>query len=124
MDKKHVMVVDDDSTMRRLVREWLEGAGYRVTEAANAVEFTMKEYADKPDLVVLDLKMPGISGHRVLRRLKGDDEGGTPVVVLSGSSNPQDRDAAIAAGADSYVAKPASRESFITEVARALGDSA
>jgi CheY-like chemotaxis protein len=67
--------------------------------------------------------MPGISGHRVLRRLKGDGEDGTPVVVLSGSSNPQDRDAAISAGADSYVAKPASRESFIAEIAHALGET-
>jgi len=124
MDRKHITVVDDDSTMRRLVREWLEGAGYRVSEAANALDFTMQEGADRPDLVILDLKMPGISGYRVLRHLKTDAEQPVPVIVLSGSSNPNDRMASLSAGADSYVAKPTTRDAFLTEIHRLLSGGA
>jgi len=67
MAQKHIVVVDDDSTFRNMLRKTLEAAGYHVSEARNALGvFELGAY----DLMLLDIKMPGIDGHKILSSLK------------------------------------------------------
>ena len=69
MAQKHIVVVDDETTFRRMLRKTLEAAGYRVSEARNALGVNeLGAY----DLMLLDIKMPGIDGHKILASLKKD----------------------------------------------------
>jgi two-component system KDP operon response regulator KdpE len=99
-----VLVVDDDPQILRAVRTNLTGRGYEVTTAPNgetAVDLLSKEPVD---LVILDLSLPGIDGHEVIRRVRAFSE--VPVLILSVREAQDDKIAALDAGADDYVTKP------------------
>jgi two-component system KDP operon response regulator KdpE len=99
-----VLVVDDDPQILRAVRTGLQARGYEVTTAGNG-ETALDRLATGPaDLVVLDLSLPGIDGHEVIRRLRGFSD--VPVLVLSVRESQDDKVAALDAGADDYVTKP------------------
>lgn len=101
---KTVLVCEDDSNLRILVRLAL-GEGYRFFEAPDGPTALALARSTHPDLIVLDLMLPGQSGIDVLRELRrSDDLTETPVLVISAWSHADE--AAIAAGADSFVAKP------------------
>lgn len=100
-----LLVVDDDARVRTVVCWQLEAEGYDVHEAADG-NAAWQHIADhQPDLVVLDLSLPGISGLDLLRRLRGAGNP-TPVVVLSGRSGEGDRIVGLDLGADDYLVKP------------------
>jgi two-component system, OmpR family, KDP operon response regulator KdpE len=99
-----VLVVDDDAQILRAVRTALRGRGYRVESAMNgetALEFLGREAVD---VVVLDLSLPGIDGHEVIRRLRSFSD--VPILVLSVREAQDDKVEALDAGADDYVTKP------------------
>ena len=100
-----LLVVDDDSRVRTVVCWQLEAEGYAVREAADGNAAWHSIVDQRPDLVVLDLSLPGMSGLDLLRRLRdaGDE---TPVVVLSGRSGEGDRIVGLDLGADDYLVKP------------------
>jgi two-component system KDP operon response regulator KdpE len=99
-----VLVVDDDAQILRAVRTGLQARGYEVTTAGNG-ETALDRLATEPvDLVVLDLTLPGIDGHDVIRRLRAFSE--VPVLVLSVRESQDDKIVALDAGADDYVTKP------------------
>ena len=99
-----VLVVDDDAQILRAVRTGLQARGYEVTTAGNG-ETALDRLATEPvDLVVLDLTLPGIDGHEVIRRLRAFSE--VPVLVLSVRESQDDKIVALDAGADDYVTKP------------------
>ncbi|WP_214406786.1 response regulator transcription factor [Pseudonocardia lacus] len=100
-----LLVVDDDSRVRTVVAWQLESEGYVVREAADGNAAWQGIVEHRPDLVVLDLSLPGPGGLDLLRRLR---EGGdrTPVVVLSGRSGEGDRILGLDLGADDYLVKP------------------
>ena len=103
----HILVVDDDARLRALLRRYLADQGFRVTTAADAAEArdTMRFLA--PDLLVLDIMMPGESGLDLtdsLRRQSADPD--LPVLLLSARGAPEDRIAGFEAGADDYLGKP------------------
>jgi two-component system, OmpR family, KDP operon response regulator KdpE len=101
---RRVLVVDDDPQILRAVRTGLRARGYEVATAGNG-ETALDHLAAEPvDLVVLDLSMPGIDGHEVIRRLRGFSD--VPVLVLSVRDSQDDKVAALDAGADDYVTKP------------------
>ena len=113
MDKKHILVIDDDGSVRLLMRKILEPAGYRVSEAKNALEAFSIDPKDAPDLVILDLAMPGISGHKVLSAFKSDKSFRAPVLIVSAHTDPDSTQAVTAAGADGFLAKPVRREQLL-----------
>jgi DNA-binding response OmpR family regulator len=117
MEQKHIVVVDDESSVRTMLRIALESAGYRVSEAKNALE-AFKQ--DTYDLMLLDIRMPGIDGHKVLSSLKQGKSGGAPVIVMSGLSDPAHRTQALAEGADAFLAKPLDIRVLLTTVAELL----
>jgi DNA-binding response OmpR family regulator len=105
MTRPSVLVVDDDEGVRGALTEGLALEGFRVRQARNG-EVALDEIDDSvPDIVVLDVNMPGISGVEVVRRLRS--AGRTlPVCILSARDEIDDRVAGLAAGADDYVVKP------------------
>lgn len=100
-----VLVVDDDERVRTVVSWQLEADGYVVVEAPDGAAALARIADDRPDLVVLDLSMPGVGGLDVLRRVR-DGDGSLPVIVLSGRSGETDRIVGLDLGADDYLVKP------------------
>jgi len=120
MEKKHILVVDDQPTMRLMLRKFLEPAGHRVSEAKDAATALALASSDPPDVVLLDLKMPGCSGHEILKKLKADKTFKSPVMVLTGQTDWQSVDACIAEGADAYMAKPVTRDQLLSKLEEIL----
>lgn len=103
----HVMIVDDEATVRRLVQLNLERAGYRVSSAVDGFDALDRIQADPPDLVIADITMPRMDGIELLRRLKGDPTTqAIPVVMLTAKAQDQDHFESERAGADRYLHKP------------------
>jgi CheY-like chemotaxis protein len=99
-----ILICEDESALRELVRVSL-GAGFGFIEASDGHEALQLAKQHRPDVIVLDLMLPGISGLDVLSRLTADENGSrAPVVVISAWSDA--RDEAFAAGADRFVLKP------------------
>ena len=117
MEQKHIVLVDDETSFRAMLRKTLEAAGYRVSEARNALGvFELGAY----DLMLLDIKMPGIDGHKVLSSLKEGKSGTAPILVMTGLSDPAHRTQALTEGADAFLAKPLNMEVLLTTVAELL----
>jgi DNA-binding response OmpR family regulator len=116
--EKRVLVVDDDVNVRDVVRRYLEHAGYRVTMAGTGEQALRLAEETDPDLVVLDLMLPGIDGFEVCRRLRQRRQ--VPVVMLTARGEEDDRIAGLQLGADDYVAKPFSPRELVLRVASVL----
>jgi CheY-like chemotaxis protein len=109
-----VLVVDDESSMRFLLRMLLESDGFDVVEAAHGAEALAKVHQARPDLVVTDLMMPVMDGRGLIDRLRGDEEtAGIPIVALSSRPNPS------VPGADAVLEKPFGIQE-LPDAARAL----
>jgi DNA-binding response OmpR family regulator len=109
-----VLVVDDDSDIRELVRELLERAGHDVLEAADGTEGLRQFYSEQPDLVVLDVSMPGLEGWDVLERIRELSD--VPVLMLTARAEELDKVRGLRAGADDYVTKPFGRQELLARV--------
>ena len=101
---KRILVVDDDPWVRKLVRGYLERAGFAVTVAASGEEALAEFTAHPPDLVVLDLMLPAMDGLEVARRIRSSSS--VPIIMLTARSTEEDRVVGLELGADDYVVKP------------------
>lgn len=109
-----VLVVDDESVARDLLRLMLRPAGFQISEAVDGLEALEKVTADLPDIVLLDVMMPnmdGITACTELRRLYPPNK--LPIVMLSDKSHYSTIDAVLAAGANQYLTKPVGRKDLI-----------
>ena len=113
-----ILVVDDDTKILRLVRTYLERAGYRVVEASDGRTALSAIALEAPALVVLDVMLPEVDGLAVLRAVRRTDR--TPVIILSARGLTDDRIAGLAAGADDYLPKPFSPAELVLRVQRIL----
>lgn len=102
----HVLVVDDDREIRDLVSSYLKKNGLRVTTAADGRQMRAFLQADRVDLVVLDLMMPGDDGLVLCRELRAGKHKATPILMLTARSDDTDRIVGLEMGADDYLAKP------------------
>ncbi|MGO1054228.1 response regulator transcription factor [Crossiella sp. CA198] len=109
-----VLVVDDDLTVRDVVRRYLEGAGHQVRVAGDGEQALALFEQAAADLVVLDLMLPGIDGLEVCRRLRRHSA--VPVVMLTALGEEEDRVAGLQLGADDYVTKPFSPRELVLRV--------
>jgi DNA-binding response OmpR family regulator len=115
--RRAVLVVDDDDGFRRLVSSLLEQAGYATVEAVAGEEALAAAGRERPSLVLLDVKLPGISGYEVCRRLKEDFGSDLPVFLVSGvRTEPFDRAAGLLIGADDYLTKPVDPDELLARV--------
>ncbi|MBV9784494.1 MAG: response regulator transcription factor [Acidisphaera sp.] len=105
MDDAHILVVDDDSRLRSLLSRFLGENGFRVTAAENAAEARDRLRFMHPDLLVLDVMMPGESGLTLTESLRRE-RAALPVLLLTARGAPEDRIAGFEAGADDYLQKP------------------
>ncbi|MEU7869542.1 response regulator transcription factor [Dactylosporangium sp. NPDC049140] len=116
---QHVLVVDDDPTVSDVVRRYLERAEFGVRLARDG-QAALDEYRhERPDLVVLDLMLPGIDGLEVCRRLRTQDPG-LPIIMLTALGEESDRVIGLEVGADDYVTKPFSPRELVLRVQSVL----
>jgi len=113
-----ILIADDDPQILRALRITLSARGYEVDVATNGRAALDAAIANHPDLVILDLGMPGLTGIEVIHGLRGWTT--TPILVVSGRSDSMDKVAALDAGADDYVTKPFAADELLARV-RALG---
>ena len=116
---KTIMLVDDEPHVLEVLRVTLEDLGFRLLEAQDgpgALELARNE---NPDLVVLDVMLPSMSGLEVCKTLK-DSSADTPVILLTARSGEEDERAGAEAGADRYLTKPFSPLTLMTEVVKLL----
>jgi putative two-component system response regulator len=105
--RPRVLIVDDDSVVRETIRDSVEHLGYATREAASAEEALQRIAQELPDLILLDVRMPGITGIELCRRLKADQATHLiPIVLLTAQGELDTRVAGLEAGADDYFTKP------------------
>lgn len=113
-----ILVVDDDPTVAEVVSGYLDRAGYVVDRAEDGPAALDRAAAHRPDLVVLDLMLPGMDGLEVCRRLR--ENGPVPVVMLTARGDEDDRILGLEVGADDYVTKPFSPRELVLRVQSVL----
>ncbi|MFI5567560.1 response regulator transcription factor [Streptomyces sp. NPDC051740] len=113
-----VLVVDDDPTVAEIVTGYLDRAGYVVDRAGDGPDALARAAAHWPDLVVLDLMLPGMDGLEVCRRMRG--RGPVPVIMLTARGDEDDRILGLEVGADDYVTKPFSPRELVLRVESVL----
>jgi two-component system, OmpR family, KDP operon response regulator KdpE len=104
MAERHILVVDDDPDIRGLLRELLDRRGFSVAEAGDGQEALRVFFDQRPDLVVLDVAMPGLDGWQTLERIRELSD--VPVVMLTARATELEKTRGLRAGADDYVTKP------------------
>ncbi len=119
--RARVLVVDDDETVREVLRRYLTRDGHQVLEAGDGVTGLNLARMDKPDLVVLDLMLPGMDGLDVCRELRRTST--VPVIMLTALGEESDRVVGLEYGADDYVVKPFSPRELALRVGRVLDRS-
>ena len=118
MRRPRVLIVDDDPLIRDVVRAVLEDGSYELDEAADGEEALRVATSHPPDVVLLDVMMPGIDGFEVAKRFKNDTTLKSAVVVmLTAKDAPEDRRRGMEAGADVYFTKPFSPLELLTTLA-------
>ena len=122
-----ILVVDDERTIREVVRRYLELEGFRVTEAQTGPQALSILQDTRPDLIVLDIMLPGVDGFSITRRLRSNSEldplrldGDIPIILLTARTNEVDRVAGLELGADDYVTKPFSPRELVARVKAVL----
>jgi len=113
-----VLVVDDEPEIVRLVRDYLERAGFAVLTAHSGEEAIRVAHRDRPDIIVLDLGLPGIDGLDVARELRRT--AAVPIIMLTARTEEADRVAGLELGADDYVSKPFSPRELVARVRAVL----
>jgi two-component system, cell cycle response regulator DivK len=120
-----VLIVEDNPRNLKLVRDVLEHAGYRTLEATTAEDGLALAHAHRPDLVLMDVQLPGMDGVQALERLRADPAmNGIPVVAVTAFAMKDDRARFVAAGFDGYLEKPISVREFPGQVAEMLKHAA
>ncbi|MGN9789542.1 response regulator transcription factor [Streptomyces sp. OZ13] len=115
-----ILVVDDDPTVAEVVTGYLERAGFAVDRAADGPQALRLATGRRPDLVVLDLMLPGMDGLEVCRRLRAGEQAPVPVIMLTARGDEDDRILGLEVGADDYVTKPFSPRELVLRVESVL----
>ena len=121
---KLILIVEDNDKNLKLVRDILQVKGYATVEAGNAEDGIVLARERKPDLVLMDIQLPGMSGIDAIGVLRADPAtAGIPVVAVTASVMPQDRNKITEAGFDAYVGKPINLKEFLDTVRNMLENS-
>ena len=121
MPKSRVLLVEDNADNFELVRFLLERAGYQVLEAYDGQKGLDIARQELPDLILMDLSLPGVDGWTAARELKADPKTAPiPLLALTAHTLPGDRNRALESGFNGYISKPINLQSFADEIAQAL----
>lgn len=115
----HILIVDDEAAVRDMVSDALRFAGFEVSVAANAVDALNTVLKEQPDLLVVDINMPGMNGHELLQHLR-QQSNHTPVILLTARQAFEDMADGLRSGADDYVRKPFRLEELLLRIEAVL----
>jgi two-component system, cell cycle response regulator DivK len=114
-----VLIVEDNEKNMKLARDVLQAKGYQTVEAVTGEEGVKLAKERKPDLILMDIQLPGISGIEAFKQIRGNaSTKGIPVIALTASVTPTDRTAISAAGFEAFLGKPINLKEFIDTVKR------
>jgi DNA-binding response OmpR family regulator len=113
-----ILIADDEPDLRRMLVAYLAAEGFETSVAADGKQALERARADRPDLIVLDVGMPGVDGFEVLRRIRADSD--VPVIMLTARSEEVDRVVGLTVGADDYVTKPFSPRELAARIKAVL----
>jgi len=114
-----VLIVEDNEKNMKLARDILQAKGYETVEAVTGEEGVKLAKEKKPDLVLMDIQLPGMNGIEAFKQLRADAKTARiPVIALTASVTPSDRSQITAAGFDAFVSKPISLKEFVATVKR------
>ena len=117
-----VLIADDENNIRHILDFSLHSEGFDVVAATNGEDAFTLAVSEKPDLIILDVMMPGQGGIETCRQLKADERvADIPVILLTARASRQNREEGKAAGADEYITKPFSPQKVINAVQNFLG---
>ena len=109
-----ILIADDKANIRNLVREYLEAEGFRIVIAANGREALYAARSEKPDLILLDIMMPEMSGYDFLKAYRKESD--TPVILLTAKLDETDKVLGLELGADDYVTKPFGMKELVARI--------
>jgi two-component system, cell cycle response regulator DivK len=119
---RRILVVDDQEDNRRILRDLLTASGFEVVEATNGEDGVSLAEARTPDLILMDIQLPGIDGYEATRQIKAKPAlSAVPLIVVTSYALSGDDAKAFAAGADGYVSKPFSPRALLAKVREFLG---
>ena len=114
-----VLIVEDNEKNMKLARDILQAKGFKTVEAITGEEGVKLAKERKPDLVLMDIQLPGINGIEAFRQIRAEPETARiPVIALTASVTPTDRSAISAAGFDAFISKPINLKEFVDTVRR------
>jgi len=118
---KRILVVEDNETNIYLISFILRKNGYEVTEARTGEEGVELAIKDKPDLIIMDIQLPGIDGLEATRKIRESEaDGEVPIIALTSYAMTGDRERALKAGCTGYIEKPINPDTFISEIKKYL----
>lgn len=121
MFKKKILIIDDTELMVKYITDILTTAGYDVVSAHNGIEGMQKVREEKPDLVLLDIVMPGMDGFEVCKTLRDDESNNLmPIIMLTSQGNEDDKLTGLELGADDYIIKPFIQRELLSRVNNTL----
>lgn len=120
---KRILIVDDEPDIAHMVKNRLESSGYSVELAHSGEEGLTKIRAEQPDLIILDVILPGMSGYEVCNRIKTEEALEIPVVMLTSRNQAIDEKLGYLCKADAYIRKPMSSDLLVPEIKRLLKES-
>jgi two-component system cell cycle response regulator DivK len=119
---KRILVIEDTEDNRQIIRDLLDSAGYEYIEAVDGLSGVEKAKAEKPDLILMDMQLPGIDGYEATRRIKAEPAlRAIPVIAVTSYALAGDEEKTRAAGCDDYVAKPFSPRVLLQKIRARLG---
>ncbi|MBT0662982.1 response regulator [Geobacter pelophilus] len=124
MKRNRILIVEDEESLLKLESILLSSKGYKVVGVADGVAAIEEIFSNIPDLVILDVMLPGIDGFEVCRRIKEDPATSKiPVIMLTARKNTQDMDRGLQSGADAYITKPFKSAQLIGTIERILSNA-
>ena len=119
---KHLLIIEDDENHLLLVSRLLEVAGYEYRAARSGEEGLEMVSESRPDAVLLDIALPGIQGTEVLKRLRANEiNDDLPIIAVTTSAMPGDREKLLAGGCTAYIEKPIDPETFVAQLKKIIG---
>jgi two-component system cell cycle response regulator DivK len=118
---KRILVIEDQEDNRRIVRDLLTSVGYEILEAVNGEEGVSRAEADRPDLILMDIQLPGLDGYEATRRIKANPAlHQIPIIAVTSYALSGDDVKAYDAGCNGYIAKPFSPRALLAKVRELL----
>ncbi len=121
--KKRILIVEDNDLNLKLFRDLLTAHGYETIETKEGLEAITLTKSESPDLILMDIQLPEVSGLEVTRRLKADSSiSYIPIIAVTAFAMKDDEEKILAAGCEAYISKPISIVPFLNTVRRFLGE--